>query len=104
MVQVIAKCIGGVKIVLRECERARGCGRPGVHQCRLQDLVFFGAGTNKTAAIGDEHTYFWTKIKPPAQVRETLPHNVVRDDGVDLYRGYVLAPGRQRPGDVRTAA
>ncbi len=71
MIQIVAECVGGVEIVFRKRERAGGGGGPGVHQGRLQHLIFFRTAPDKAAAVFDEQVHFGPEIEAVAQVRES---------------------------------
>src|SRR5216683_5477182 len=104
MGQVVVERISRVEIVLTESERARSGGGPGVHQRRLQHLIFFGAPAHKATAIFNEHVQFRTEIKTAAEIWKTLAHDRIGDDGIDLHRGDVVATLRERPSHIPTAA
>ena len=73
MREVIAERVRGVEIVFGERERAGRGGGPGVHQRRLDHLVFILAAPHEAAPVFHLDVHIRTQIEAAAQLRETSP-------------------------------
>ena len=100
MRKVIVECVGGVQIVFGKRESAGGRGSPGVNQCRLNHLIFFGAPPHEGSAVFLFDPHPRLEVDSMAVVGEFIAHDGVRDDGIDLHRGDIAAAAGQRASHV----
>src|SRR5258708_2206788 len=102
--QIIAKGVGGVKVVLGEGEGASRSGGPGIHHGSLYHVVLFRTAPNEAAALLHHDVHFGPQVKSAAEVRRLLAHDGRGDYGIDLDAGYILAARGDGVHDIRTTA
>src|SRR5579864_119170 len=104
VIEVLAKSVGGVEVILAECEGAgRGRG-PGINQSHLDDVILFGGVANEGASVRNVDVHLGAVVEMIGEICVMTAHDRISDDGIDLDTGDAGASVRNRAQNVYTAA
>jgi hypothetical protein len=102
---VVLKSLDGIEIVFCEGEGACPCCRPGIDQCRLDDVIAILRGSDEAPAFIYYEPNAGLLINVAGEALERLRrHDVVCNDRINLDCRYRFQAGGTRRYDIRPSA